>query len=133
MAAATLQPDEIPQKIPSSRDKRRAIWIDSSDVVVTTPSRYSTCNTSGIKPSPIPSILCGPQEPPARISHSAGSTAKTLILGFCSLRYLPAPVTVPPVPCDNTSAPILPRFAARSPDLSYDNAPRYYQHWQIDR
>lgn len=32
----------------------------------------------------------------------------TLILGFCSFKYLPAPVTVPPVPIAEIKASILP-------------------------
>jgi len=32
----------------------------------------------------------------------------TLILGFCSLRYFPAPVIVPPVPIPETRTSIFP-------------------------
>ena len=38
LAAATLQPDEIPHKTPSSRARRRAMAMESSEETVTTPS-----------------------------------------------------------------------------------------------
>ena len=38
LAAATLQPEEMPQKIPSSRASRCAVSMDSCEETVTTPS-----------------------------------------------------------------------------------------------
>ncbi len=45
------------------------------------------------------------------MGDSAGSTANTVMAGFCSLRKRPAPVMVPPVPTPETSA-------ATSPSVS---------------
>jgi hypothetical protein len=47
-------------------------------------------------------ILWGPGLPPERTGLSDGSTATILISGFCSRKYLPAPVIVPPVPTPDT-------------------------------
>lgn len=55
-----------------------------------------------MKPVPMPWILCGPGVPPERTFDSVGSTATTFTSGFCSLRYLPAPEMVPPVPMPET-------------------------------
>ena len=40
----------------------------------------------------------GTKEAPDRTGLSKGSTTMTLIDGFCSFRYFPAPENVPPVP-----------------------------------
>ena len=46
----------------------------------------------------MPWILWDPLLPSERTGESSGSSATTLTAGFCSFRYSPVPVTVPPVP-----------------------------------
>ncbi len=53
---------------------------------------------SGIKPAPIPCILCGPAVPPPKTAEDAGSTAIDTIEGSFSLSVSEVPVIVPPVP-----------------------------------
>ena len=65
-------------------------------------------STSGTNPAPIPWILCGPPLPSERTGEVAGSTATILISGFCSFRYSPTPVSVPPVPTPATKKSTLP-------------------------
>ena len=74
-AAATLQPLEMPQKMPSSRASRRAVATLSSVVVVTTPVSSETSRLRGTKPSPMPSMPWWPQARRESRAHSAGSTA----------------------------------------------------------
>ncbi len=74
-AAATLQPVEMPQKMPSSAASRRAAVSASSVVVVMTPVSIETSRLSGMKPSPIPSMPCGPHARRDSSAHSSGSTA----------------------------------------------------------
>lgn len=97
-------------------------------------SSYTSPSTPGLKPAPMPAILCGPVGRPERKADSSGSTAKiwkekrcdsvlwpkptlavcsyhmsssippTLTSGFFSLRNLATPVIVPPVPTPKTPA-----------------------------
>src|SRR2546421_5850558 len=50
----------MPQKMPSSAASRRAIGRLSAVVVVMIPDRRATSRFSGMKPSPMPSMPCGP-------------------------------------------------------------------------
>ena len=43
-----------------------------------------------------------------KTGEEAGSTAITLIFGFCSFKYLPTPDIVPPVPTPATKTSTLP-------------------------
>ena len=61
----------------------------------------------------MPWILCGPGLPPLITGDSAGSTATTLIPGFCSFKNLPAPEIVPPVPTPATKMSIFPLVCAQ--------------------
>ena len=54
--------------------------------------------TSGTNPAPIPWILCGPAFPSDNTGEVEGSSATIFTFGFCSFRYSPVPVRVPPVP-----------------------------------
>jgi hypothetical protein len=74
-AAATLQPLEMPQKMPSSRARRRAVVTLSSVVVVMIPVSWETSRLRGTKPSPMPSMPWWPHARFDRSAHSAGSTA----------------------------------------------------------
>ncbi len=65
------------------------------------------------------------------MGESIGSTAMTWMAGFCSLRYPPAPVIVPPVPMPETrmstvpsvsfqiSGPVVARWIAGFAAVSY--------------
>ena len=58
-------------------------------------------------------ILCAPATPLLRTGDEAGSTATTLTLGFCSLRNLPVPVSVPPVPTPATKMSTCPSVSSQ--------------------
>ena len=68
---------------------------------------------SGTNPAPIPWILCGPAVPSVRTGEADGSTATTLTPGLRDLRYLPTPVTVPPVPTPATKMSTLPSVSSQ--------------------
>jgi hypothetical protein len=51
-----------------------------------TSSMMSVSQLPGMKPAPIPWILCGPGLPPDSTGLSVGSTATTSTLGFFSFR-----------------------------------------------
>ena len=113
--AATAAPQEMPQVMPSSRWSRLAISTASSFVTCTTSSTTPRSRTSGLKPAPMPWILCGPGlgVSPARTAVStgewAGSTATDQMAFFFSfLRYFVTPVMVPPVPTPATKMSIFP-------------------------
>ena len=76
---------------------------------------------SGTKPGPQPWILCGAFSPLVMTGDSAGSAPKVFTSGFFSLRYLPAPEMVPPVPMPATMASTLPSvsFQISSPVASW--------------
>src|SRR5208337_4055420 len=60
MAPTTAAPQEMPQRMPSSLASRRVISKASSSRTAMTSSMTFGLSTSGIKPAPIPWILCGP-------------------------------------------------------------------------
>ena len=64
-----------PQKIPSSRASLRAIALASSVETARISFTSSGCHNGGMKPMPIPSILCEPDAWPEITADSAGSTA----------------------------------------------------------
>ena len=82
-AAATLAPVEVPANIPSSFASRRAIFMASAVDTVIISFTNAGRHSGGIKPIPIPSILCEPEGLPERTALSSGSTAIMLISGFC--------------------------------------------------
>mmetsp|Transcript_51349 Transcript_51349/g.123929 ORF Transcript_51349/g.123929 Transcript_51349/m.123929 type:complete len:205 (+) Transcript_51349:1344-1958(+) len=113
VAAKTAAPDEIPQKIPSFVAISRAISIASSPLIWMTSSRRLVSAFPGMKPAPIPWILCGPGLPPDKTALSTGSTATICKLGFKGLRYWPQPVNVPPVPTPPTRMSTLPSVSSQ--------------------
>ena len=74
-AAAKFAPELIPAKMPSSRAKRRAHVNASSLVTVSTPVKRLVSRFLGMKPAPMPWILCEPALPPEMTGESVGSTA----------------------------------------------------------
>ena len=107
-AAHTAAPAEMPAFTPSRRAHSRAVSMASSSSTGTISSITSRLSTSGTKPGPIPSILCGPGFPPESTGDEAGSTATTCRPGLRSFSRSPQPVIVPPVPTEATSTSILP-------------------------
>ena len=85
LAATTAAPEEIPARMPSSFIKRLHIAIVSSLLTCSTSSIILRSRLPGMKPAPIPWILCGPgvNSSPALAcvitGLSAGSTATTVI------------------------------------------------------
>mmetsp|Transcript_21906 Transcript_21906/g.50541 ORF Transcript_21906/g.50541 Transcript_21906/m.50541 type:complete len:279 (-) Transcript_21906:95-931(-) len=67
-----------------------------------TSSRREVSALPGMKPAPMPWILCGPGFPPLKTADSVGSTATICKAGLRGLRYCPQPVNVPPVPTPPT-------------------------------
>ena len=82
MAAASAAPDEMPTGTPSIRADRRAVskavWLPT----VTTSSMTLLSRILGMKPAPMPWILCGPGSPPDSTGKSSGSTATICTPGF---------------------------------------------------
>ena len=79
----------MPTSSPSSRSaaagaREGVVAVDVDDLV----DRSSRLSTSGMKPAPMPWILCGPGWPPVRIGDSAGSTAIDLNAGLRCLEHL---------------------------------------------
>ena len=97
-AATTAAPDEMPDNRPSSVASRRAISIACSLETFTTSSISDVSRISGMKPAPMPWILCLPGLPPEMTGLSAGSIAIALKLGFLAFSTWATPVSVPPVP-----------------------------------
>ena len=64
----------------------------------------------GVKPAPIPWILCGPGCPPEITGLASGSTA-TVKSSLRPLITSETPVIVPPVPTPDTNASIVPSVA----------------------
>ena len=81
IAAATLAPEDVPPKIPSSRASRRVISLASCVATGLMSLTWSGRHSGGMKPMPMPSILCEPEGPPDSTADSAGSTATTRIFG----------------------------------------------------
>ena len=77
-AANAAAPEEIPARIPSSFARRRAYSKDWSFVTWTTSSTRAVSRFFGMKPAPIPWILCGPGAPPEITGEWTGSTATSL-------------------------------------------------------
>ena len=98
MAAVTAAPEEMPHRTPSSLARRRAMAMAVSDGTWMTSSTMSISQLPGMKPAPMPWILCGPGAPPDMTGDSIGSTATVFILEFLDLRKRDVPVMVPPVP-----------------------------------
>ena len=99
--ASTAAPLLMPQKTPSSLAIRRAMSMASSPEIWITSSKSDVSAFPGMKPAPMPWILCGPGFPPDKTGDSTGSMATIRSSGFFSFRYCPEPVSVPPVPtCD---------------------------------
>ena len=112
-AATTAAPEEIPQKIPSSVASRLAMAMASSLLTCTTSSIKDVSAVPGIKPPPMPWILCGPGGPPERTADSCGSTATILREGLRGFRNCAHPVKVPPVPTPTTKKSIFPSVSAQ--------------------
>ena len=96
-AAATAVPPEPPISRPSSRATRRAMRNESSSLTAITPSITDGSYVSGQKSSPTPSTMYGRPDPP-EYTDPSGSAPMIRTAGFCSFRYRPMPVMVPPVP-----------------------------------
>jgi len=96
--AASVAPEEIPTKIPSSLATFCAYSKDSSFDTCMVPSRTSVCRLTGIKPAPIPWSGCGPGCPPLITGDCSGSTAKAFRLGKTFFNSSATPVICPPVP-----------------------------------
>ena len=107
-AAQTAAPEEIPAKMPSSRASLRAVAPASSSFTTMISSINSVFKTGGMKPAPMPWILCGPGRPPERTGLAAGSTATTRNPGRRGLITSATPVRVPPVPTPATRKSIRP-------------------------
>ncbi len=90
--------------MPSSLARRRAMANASLLLIWITSSSTSVCRFCGMKPAPMPWILCGPGLPPLITGESTGSTATHWKDGFFCLIISPTPVIVPPVPTPATSA-----------------------------
>ena len=73
-AAQRAAPDEIPASIPSDLARHLTVWIASSSDIVRTSSIKERSNVSGIKPAPIPWILCFPATPLVIKGEFKGST-----------------------------------------------------------
>ena len=82
-AVATLAPVEVPAKMASSVARRRVMSLASSVVTAKISSTSLGFHRGGIKPMPIPAILCEPEGLPERTADSAGSTAKKRAVVGC--------------------------------------------------
>ena len=89
-AAQTAAPPEMPARIPSSLQSRRAISPASSCFTATISSSSFVSSTFGTNPGPQPWILCGPGFPPAMTGESAGSAATILQRRLARLHHLRA-------------------------------------------
>ena len=77
-------------------------------MTVKTSSYTLVSKVFGTKPAPIPWIPWGPAWPSDNTGLVAGSTATTFTFGFWSFKYLPVPLTVPPVPTPATKISTFP-------------------------
>mmetsp|Transcript_7160 Transcript_7160/g.22422 ORF Transcript_7160/g.22422 Transcript_7160/m.22422 type:complete len:201 (+) Transcript_7160:297-899(+) len=120
-AAATAAPALKPPKMPTSAARRRDMSMASSLDTGRISSMIDRSITSGLKPGPMPWILCGECASPLSTCDSLGSTTTLRMAGFCAFRYCVTPVIVPPVPaparktstlpcvCAHTSGPVVSR------------------------
>lgn len=97
-AAKAAAPDEMPTNRPSLLANSRLVRMASSLSTGRMVSTASRLKVLGTKPAPMPWILWGPDLPPERTGEVEGSTAMICTSGLSSLRRLPTPLTVPPVP-----------------------------------
>ena len=107
-AANTAVPAEPPTRMPSWRVTARAVRNASRSETRTHRSTTAGSNVSGQKSSPMPSVEVRPRLV-ARIDASPrGRRRRPRSSGFCSFRYRPTPVIVPPVPTPMTNTSIRP-------------------------
>ena len=100
VAALITAPEDIPTRRPSVAATFLVVSNASSFSIVIISSKSSISITLGMKPAPIPWILCGPGFPPDNTADDAGSTAIILTSGLFFLSPLAVPVIVPPVPTE---------------------------------
>mmetsp|Transcript_36416 Transcript_36416/g.96037 ORF Transcript_36416/g.96037 Transcript_36416/m.96037 type:complete len:335 (+) Transcript_36416:495-1499(+) len=113
-AAHTDAPDEIPHMSPSVVASSLAVAIASSSETCMTSSNMEISALPGMKPAPMPWILCGPWcLPPESTGDDTGSRATIWHDGFSGLMYCAQPVTVPPVPTPPTRMSISPSVSAQ--------------------
>ena len=106
--AVKAAPEDIPTGMPSVRASRRALAIAASFDTLTTPSNRLGSMLAGMKPAPMPWMMCGPGAPPERTGLPSGSTANICRSGFFFFSVLAVPVNVPPVPTPQTTASTAP-------------------------
>ena len=97
-ATVTLDPLEIPQRIPSSCMSRRVVSMASSSVTMDTSSKMVRSRLLGMRPSPMPICRWEPTWPRERTAAFWGSAAQIFMWGKCSFSAAPTPERVPPVP-----------------------------------
>merc|ERR1719482_1458245 len=115
LAAKTEAPDEMPHMRPSEVASMRAVAIASSSLTWITSSNIVRSALPGMKPAPMPWILCGPMcLPPERTGDETGSSATNWHSGLSGLMYCAQPVSVPPVPTPPTRMSISPSVSAHS-------------------
>src|SRR5256885_11804017 len=76
-AATMLAPLEVPAKMASSRARRRAIALASSEATMKISFTSSRLQSGGMKPIPLPSVWCAPVRFAESTPDSAGSTPPT--------------------------------------------------------
>src|SRR5437870_2415296 len=81
-AATMLAPLEVPAKMASSRARRRAIALASSEATMKISFTSSRLQSGGMNPIPMPSIWCEPDGLPESTADSAGSTPATCNRGL---------------------------------------------------
>ena len=97
-------PPGMPSTLATSRATSSACSLDT----VTISSMSDVSRIDGIKPAPMPWILCGPRGLPDSTGLVDGSTAMILRLGLRGFSARPTPVSVPPVPTPMTRTSTLP-------------------------
>src|SRR5256712_670723 len=81
-AATMLAPLDVPAKMASSRARRRAIALASSEATMKISFTSSRLQSGGVDPIPMASIWCEPYGLPASTADSAGSTPATCNRGL---------------------------------------------------
>ena len=112
IAAESAAPEEIPANTPSFTASSVAALKAASSKTVRTSSTNSFLKFSGTKFAPMPCILCEPATPFVMSGEVSGSTPKIFTPSTLSLRYLPTPETVPPVPMPATKAATFPSVSS---------------------